>query len=160
MSTNTGFTAGRKPEAVNWKAWVHHCRTLERHGLRRRAPDWRMGLRRVHLADLARMPILPARVKVNELITGLVCIIHATPSRSKYPWLESGWYRFIGHDGRLYVVEITPSVKGAWPTTAWLYRPKVRVPARSAPAPITASSGANDSRVDAAPACAIHTKQT
>jgi hypothetical protein len=39
-----------------------------------------------------------------------------------------GWYRFIGIEGRLYVVNIRPSIKGA-KQTACLYRPIIRVAA-------------------------------
>lgn len=76
---------------------------------------------------LQKLPWLPSRVEISDLkANGLVALRHATHEH-RTPWLRKGWYRLIGKDGRLYVVEISSTVACGNPPCAWIYRPKVRI---------------------------------
>lgn len=77
------------------------------------------------------VPWLPERLTVDEVKDfGMVNLVHAAPAKSKHPWLPAGHYKMIAN-GRLYLIEIdSNATKGVGPTP-WLYRPKIRVKARS-----------------------------
>jgi hypothetical protein len=79
--------------------------------------------------DLEALPWLPHRVAIDELKQyGMVNLRHVKKPKVK-PWLRRGWYKFIGNDGRLYVLEISENTLRGQGPSGWLYRPHVRCPA-------------------------------
>jgi hypothetical protein len=131
--------AQNKPAPKSWRemlpvhgGWRGRHSTADRKSLEEVGDRWFPPARKtfIRLADLERTPELPARLRVSELKEyGIVVLLHVDLRRLGTPWLKPGLYRFIGSDGRLYVLEVKPGIKGH-DQTSWLYQPAVRVPAR------------------------------
>jgi hypothetical protein len=84
----------------------------------------------IRYEDLQMIPLLPERVAIDELKEfGLVNVRH-TKKPGTAPSLKSGFYRLIGHDGRLYVVKLCDRPPNGETAAVWLYRPIIRIKAQ------------------------------